>query len=244
MRLVGSVANVSDVGKRDRDRMFALMDRMYVNMRRDSFESDLDAKQWLIRLDDPVQDQLVGFSTQTLIEIQLDGLPIRALFSGDTVVDRQKWGDTALASTWGSFALELIDRFGRTPLYWFLISKGFRTYRYLPLFFRDYCPRLDHHAPDALLRIVNALGQRVAPRSYDPESQIIRADSAKEFVRPEYGDASARVSLDPHVRYFVQRNPDHHRGDELCCLAPLTGNNFTRLAWRMIRSSDRPSCSC
>jgi len=36
------------------------------------------------------------------------------------------------------------------------------------------------------------------------------------------------------VRFFVERNPGHACGDELCCLAPLTRANFTPAAHRVI----------
>ena len=39
---------------------------------------------------------------------------------------------------------------------------------------------------------------------------------------------------DPHVRFFAERNPGHTRGDELCCLAPLTRAAFTSAAYRVI----------
>ena len=39
---------------------------------------------------------------------------------------------------------------------------------------------------------------------------------------------------DPHVRYFAELNPGHARGDELCCIAPLTRENFTLAAQRVI----------
>jgi hypothetical protein len=39
---------------------------------------------------------------------------------------------------------------------------------------------------------------------------------------------------DPFVRFFVERNPGHARGDALCCLAPLTRANFTPAAYRVI----------
>jgi hypothetical protein len=46
---------------------------------------------------------------------------------------------------------------------------------------------------------------------------------------------------DRHVRFFVERNPGHERGDELCCLAPLTRDNFTRAAWRVINLDSVPA---
>lgn len=219
--------------------MFALMDRTYTNMRREPFEADLDRKQWVIRLEEPETNRLVGFSTQTLLDVLVSGKPIKALFSGDTVVEREHWGDTALASCWGKFALELIDQQQATPLYWFLISKGFRTYRYLPLFFREYFPNCQSATPEDSLQILSALGRQIAPGQYHLESQIIRAGNQKEYVRPEYNDFANRSLPDRHVRYFLERNPRHDRGDELCCLAPLTRENFTPLAWRMIRSQPR-----
>jgi hypothetical protein len=39
---------------------------------------------------------------------------------------------------------------------------------------------------------------------------------------------------DPHVCFFLARNPGHASGDELCCLAPLTRANFTPAAYRVI----------
>ena len=38
------------------------------------------------------------------------------------------------------------------------------------------------------------------------------------------------------VRFFGGRNPGHARGDELCCLAPLTRTNFTEAAFRVINA--------
>lgn len=239
MKLLGSVVGVELLSPLDREKMFILMDRIYANMRRDSFEADLDRKQWVIRLEEPATNRLVGFSTQTMLEVSVAGKTIKALFSGDTVVEREHWGDTALASCWGKFAIQLIDQEQTSPLYWFLISKGFRTYRYLPLFFREYFPNYRSATPEETLHVLNALGSHIAPDQYDSQSQIIYARTRKEYVRPEFNDAATRALPDCHVRYFLQRNPRHDRGDELCCLAPLNRENFTPVAWRMIRSQPR-----
>ena len=51
---------------------------------------------------------------------------------------------------------------------------------------------------------------------------------------PEVADVTPERLRDPHVAFFVRRNPGHARGDELCCLAPLTRANFTPAAYRVI----------
>ena len=160
-----------------------------------------------------------------------------ALYSGDTVMAPSHWGDMALANAWGRMALKLFDEAGTEPLYWFLTSKGFRTYRYLPLFFRQYSPRHGNIVSEYEHRVIGALGRLVAGDAYDGERRIIRGDSNKYFTRPRAVEPGLRVLHDPHVRYFVEQNPGYALGDELCCLAPLSRNNFTRLAYRVINTS-------
>jgi hypothetical protein len=211
------------------------MVRTYGNVRRATFDADLDAKRWVIQLRDPDSAVLVGFSTQTLLEANVHGQPVTALYSGDTVVDRPHWGDPALAHVWGNFALRLVAQPRPGDLFWFLTSKGFRTYRFLPLFFHDFYPRPDIEIPADEAATMNALGQLVGGARYDGRVQIIRAGADKDYLLPGAGDPHGRAMNDPYVRYFVQRNPGHARGDELCCLAPLTPQNFTRAAYRVIK---------
>lgn len=236
MKLLGGVHDVGEVTHGERDEMFRLMEQNYVNMRRSQFDADLDAKSWIILVRSPDSNRIVGFSTQVLLRAQLGSEQVHALYSGDTVVDREYWGDTALASTWGNWALQLTDLYPRGSLFWFLTSKGFRTYRYLPLFFRAYYPRLEMPTPALEGSLISVFGRQVAGELFDPVGPIIRAAAGKEYVRHEIAEPGRRLNTDPHVGFFVERNPGFVRGDELCCIAPLTRENFTRAAYRVIGS--------
>src|SRR4030095_16178745 len=66
--------------------------------------------------------------------------PIRVLYSGDTVVDREHWGQQALSFAWVRHLGVLAQRFPRERLVWFLLVKGHRTYRYLHVFARTFFP--------------------------------------------------------------------------------------------------------
>ena len=236
MKLRSAVHNVQSLAQADRDRLFRLMEQSYANKQRDCFNTDLDAKQWVILVRRPDDDRIVGFSTQTLLEACVGGNQICALYSGDTVVDRSDWGDPALAHAWGNFALVLMDQhpIERGPLYWFLTSKGFRTYHYLPLFFRHFFPCPDMETPGLEQSIIDVLGKLVGRERYDAEHGIIRTDGHSDFVRPEIADLGARRKNDKHVCFFAERNPSFAQGDELCCLAPLSRENFTPAAYRVI----------
>lgn len=234
MRLRSSLLTIDELRAIDCDAMFALMERAYVNVQRKQFDADLQAKEWVIQVRDPVTDDLAGFSTQVVLRAEVEGRLISALFSGDTVVNPQHWGDVALAREWGQLAMHLIESNGQQPLYWFLTSKGFRTYKYLPLFFREWYPGVDAPTPAREHAVIDALARHVAPFSYDANTQLIRATSAKEYVRAALADPGNRSRADRHVRHFIVRNPGYQRGDELCCLAPLSKANFTAAALRVI----------
>ena len=59
---------------------------------RHAVETDLDDKQWVIQVVDPASGALCGFSTQRMLDGEAEGRPIKALFSGDTIVDREPIG--------------------------------------------------------------------------------------------------------------------------------------------------------
>lgn len=242
MKLQGFLVPAASITQQQRAAMFRLMDQHYENMTWDGFVADLAEKHWVIMLRDPQTEALCGFSTQMLIDVEVEGRPIRALFSGDTIVAREHWGDTALSHIWGRLALTLIDTLGTGELYWFLISKGYKTYRFLPLFFHEFFPRVEQATPQWARRAINALAGYKYADAYDPLTGVVRASADKDRLRPGVAELTDERMRDPHIRFFAERNPGHAHGDELCCLAPLTRSNFTRAAYRVIGAEQRHLC--
>lgn len=234
MKLIGRLVPAPAVTPRQREAMFALLDHYYENVRRSAFLADLAEKQWVILLLDPRTEEVCGFSTQMVVDTEAEGRPVRALFSGDTIVARERWGDSTLAHVWGHLALSLIDSMPDAELYWFLISKGYKTYRFLPLFFHEFYPRHDVPTPGWARVVLDALGMMKFPRDYDAAAGVVRAAAGKDRLRAGVADISLERLSDPHVRFFAEHNPGHARGEELCCLAPLTRANFTAAAYRVI----------
>ena len=125
--------------------MYALFERYYDGISASQFAADLADKSYVIELRDG--DTLRGFSTMALIDFVCDGIQRRAIFSGDTIIDHRHWGEQALPLAFCEFAGSVYATAPDMPLYWFLISKGYRTYRYLKLFSRQYYPREDMTTP-------------------------------------------------------------------------------------------------
>ncbi|HMC65975.1 MAG TPA: hypothetical protein VKI65_13635 [Gemmataceae bacterium] len=234
MRLVGCLVTVESLTLAERAQMFALMDAHYENVALPAFEADLAEKQWVILVRDPRDGGVCGFSTQMLLDVEVEGRPMQVLFSGDTIIARDRWGDSALAQVWGRLALSLIDAHPGIERYWFLISKGYKTYRFLPVFFREYYPRPGTVTPPWAKAVIDALGRHKYRTAYDPHAGVVRAEGYKDRLRPGVADLTPERLKDPHVRFFSERNSGHARGDELCCIAPLTRENFTPAAYRVI----------
>ena len=234
MRLEGRVVERTDLTAAHRDQMFTLMTAYYCNMDRAQFECDLSEKQWAITLTSADSDEVLGFSTQTLQSADVDGRQVTALFSGDTIVHQEYWARNPLAQTWGRFALSLIDTFSNHELYWFLISKGYKTYRFLPLFFREFFPRFNAKTPARRAATIRALATARFGKRFDSQRLIVRSSANGCHLRPQVAVVDNARLRDPHVAHFQRCNPGHELGDELCCIAPLTRDNFTPAARRVI----------
>ena len=237
MKLTGRLVQVADLLDSERIDMFSLMETYYEHTDPSVFEADLDEKQSVILLQDPSDRVVHGFSTQMTLDLVIDGQSVRALFSGDTIVNHKHRAHNPLAQIWGQFALSLIHTNRSDHLYWFLMTKGYKTYRFLPVFFREFYPRHDGPTPAWASRVIDALGQHKYPTAYNRETGIVHADQFGCRLRPKVAEITNPRLRNPHVQFFIEKNSGHAQGDELCCIAPLTRENFTSAAYRVIGST-------
>ena len=235
MSLGARLVPLAEISESDRAAMLHLMDRHYANLAPKLFERDLAQKQWVIQVVDRASGSLCGFSTQMVFSVHVAGRQVTALFSGDTIIAPEYWGDTSFLSAAGELADHVIEKHAGQELYWFLISAGYRTYRFLPVFFREFYPRCDSPTPHSAQTVLDALAQARFGTRYT--GGVIRADASQYYLRPGVADLTADRLNDPHVKFFAERNPGHLAGDELCCIAQLKRDNFTAAALRMLRSS-------
>lgn len=221
------------VSPADVDEMFALFDRFYVNTDFQRFRQDFAEKDWLIRMKDGAR--LVGFSTQKEITLSDGDTTQRFLFSGDTIVHPDYWNRSHLAGAFGHLFLRL-EAEAASPLYWFLISKGYRTYRFLPVFFHHFHPRHQGNDTDMKTRL-DSIASSVFGSHYDPDSGIIDFQGNRDHLQDILIKIPPGREKDPHVAFFLAANPGYVRGTELACLCPLSRENLTRCGTRVIAST-------
>ncbi len=217
----------------EREEMLALHRRVYANVSRARFFRDLDRKDGAIVLHGG-DGAIAGFSTIHLLRLRTGRGETLFLFSGDTVVAREQRRTPALAGAFGHVMLHVLDRFPALPCYWFLVAKGLRTYRFLPLYFRRFHPTRREPTPAGIERLRRAIGRDLFGEAYDAEAGIVRHAGVADRLRArEVALAAPRGRL-PDARFFLAGNPGHAQGEELACLAEVSRANLTPAALRVI----------
>ena len=230
--LSGTVQRVEQLAPVERDQMYALLAQYFANITRAGFDRDLQEKEWAILLADS-SGQIQGFSTLMRLRTVVDGQPVVAFFSGDTIVHRQHWGETTLPRLWARHVFGLAGAVEDARVYWFLISSGYKTYRFLSVFFREFYPTYLRPTPPTIKQVLDALALRKFPSEYDPRQGVVRVARAAP-LRPGVAEITGQRLHDPHVAFFEAANPGHARGDELACLAELVPANLTPAGRRML----------
>jgi len=232
--LTGEVRPVGSLSSRERGEMFSLMARYFSNVSRTVFERDLSEKEWCVLLTE-ASGQVKGFSTMMLVRAVVDDRPVAAVYSGDTIVDREHWGESILSRLWSRQAFDLASQIPEEPVYWLLLSSGYKTYRFLTTFFREFYPTHERQTPPEAKRVMEALAHAKFPGRFDPVAGVVYPENAAP-LRSGVADVTEKRLADPHVAFFVSANPGHARGDELVCLTVLAPENLTPAGRRMLGS--------
>lgn len=234
--MIGELIPRSALSTDDVSDMYRLFRQHFERVSEHRFRLDLEQKHWVIRLRD--RHGLHGFSSLRFLRTKCAGQALNVLYSGDTIVASEARGTTILARTWIDSVRRLSQYYGAPELHWLLLVSGFRTYRLLPVFWREFFPRFSDPTPAHVRATIDALGASVFGDRYDAADGIVRF-AEPQPLRPELSRIPANRLEDPHVRFFAERNPGHVNGDELVCWTRLSHDNLTDAGLRMWHSSDR-----
>jgi hypothetical protein len=221
----------------DRRKLYELLERHYEHVSWVQFEADLLEKDAVIVLRD-ASGLPCGFSTQKVMHITADGLAVSAIFSGDTIIDPNHWGEQELGRAWCRYVGQVRAVDPETPLYWFLISKGYRTYLYLPVFFKTYYPACAWPTPAAEQRILNALASAKFPEDYDAERGLVVFQESRGNLKPELAAVPPHRLKNQHVQFFLSCNPSYSQGTELTCLAEISPENMRSYPARILQEEE------
>jgi hypothetical protein len=210
--------------------MSALFLRHYDGVAEPEFQADLDRKTDVLLVSHGAE--VIGFTASEIYERTWEGRPVRVLYSGDTVVDRAHWGQQALAFAW----IERLGRLSRerpeAALYWFVIVKGHRTFKFLPTFGKSFFPHWSIDRSD-LKPLADFLAREKFGADYDAGRGVVAFARSRGHLTAAIAEPSAAERGRDSVRFFLERNPGYAQGHELVCLCELSEENMRPLTRRL-----------
>jgi hypothetical protein len=231
-QLVGEAVARAALSPATVDEMMHLFSEHYELANPDSFRCDLAEKDQVVLLREEGSGALQGFSTLALYTTTVHGRKIGVVYSGDTIIRPAFWGTPALPSVWIKRVLALAADMPQ-PVYWLLISSGYKSYRFLPVFYRQFYPRYDCPTPPDLQCIMDTLACERFGDQYNPVTGIVRFTGGATPPRPGVAEVNEERQRNAHIRFFLARNPGHAQGDELVCLTQIAWENLTPAGQRM-----------
>lgn len=203
--------------------MHKLFTQFYANADAETFLKDLSKKSGAILVHDPESGEIRGFSTVMTMPLWDGEREVLGVFSGDTILDPAYWGDRALKDGFARYLVKLLITKPGTPIYWLLISKGYKTYLLLANNFGNYYPRHDRPNDPKLKRLVEAYCHKMFPGKYDELNGVLDFGNGSQCLKEEVAPITEEaMAAEPAIRYFAERNPEWQRGVELPCVGEVS----------------------
>lgn len=217
------IVNSKNLSKQQIQDMFVLMCRYYDNVNFDLFEKDLQAKDVSFLLCDN-QGKIQGFTSLVIYKKEIEQKKIAVVFSGDTIVDKNSRGSFDLPFAWLRYVYKQQNEYDQ--MFWLMLSKGYRTYRLLPRFFRKHYPNYKQATPAYIKLIMDSFAQDLFGSAYNPQTNIF-IPATNYFVKLGKSEISPKLLKNSHIKFFQTRNPGFWQGHELVNLAVLSKSNLT-----------------
>lgn len=224
----------AELSAAERAEMRGLLDAFFEGIDAEQFERDLEEKNWVLRV--WRGDRLVGFSTLLAYRAEFRGEVVNVIYSGDTIMAPEAWGSPVLARGWIGLVRRVQATMPPGRCYWLLLSAGFRTYRFLPVFWREFWPRAEGVMDEWIRGLRDALAAGRFGAQFDAGAGVVRF-ACPQRLRAALAEVPAGRLRDRHVAFFLESNPGWRGGDELVCLTELGDENLTAAGRRIVREA-------
>jgi hypothetical protein len=213
-------------------RMYSIYQKYYENTRFDLFVRDFRKKTGAFLILHPKSRDIVGFSTVMNCDIRVGNKVHHAFFSGDTVIEKEFWGSRALQRSMYRYLLTMKAKHPFDPVYWMLISKGFKTYLLLANNYYSYWPHPDGECQD-LKPLVEAYCEQYFGEYYDRQRGLLDFGDDYQPLKGEVAPITDEMRRKTaKIRFFEELNPTWEKGTELPCIGQITWSDILKYVQR------------
>ncbi len=235
--IVSQTKKVAACSEQEKETFYKLLCQEFLGVSWDDFIRDFQEKDDVMILrKEHTEGEIVGWSTLMVLTLALPEKEVKAIFSGDTVVLPEYRSSTGLGIELSRYFMRIREQFPRHSVYYILISKGWRTYKIMLFFFKEFSPRYDQPMSADDKAVMDAFGKKKYPHHYHPATGVITFSPQR--LRPESVDAIP-IKVDAHTQFFLHSNPGYLDGHELVCIARVSPDNFTSGLKRVLSAEER-----
>jgi hypothetical protein len=202
----------------------------YHNANLHNFVTDMGKKTGVIILQEKNTKKIIGFSTWTELDITTDGKKSIGIFSGDTVVEKEYWGNKELQKTFVKQLLKTKIKNPQTSVFWLLISKGYKTYLLLTNNFPKHYP--SHKSNNIKLEsIVDDYCEQLYPDAYNKDNRLLNFGDNYQYLKDDVAEITPHMTDENlEIRHFTKLNPSWQQGTELPCVGEVS----IHMMWRFM----------
>jgi hypothetical protein len=216
--------------------MWRLYAEYYDHVNHDTFVRDLSEKSFVfLAFDAADRREVKGFSTAMVYTHLYRGEKIGILFSGDTVIHPDYWGQTALHKAYGIAAVEWKLRNPTCPLYWLLICSGCRTYLAMARNLPEHWPHFRRPMPAWERGLIDAVCRAKFGAAWKPERGVISVEGDQPKLKDHVAPFTDDVRALEEIQFFMRANPGHMRGDELAMIGLMDARFALSFGWKLAR---------
>lgn len=200
--------------------MYELHERTHEHASLDAFTQELKRQTGVVLLRRQGDQRIVGFSTQSLCTLSVEGDTVRGLFTGPLIVDPEYPARHALRRA--VFRRLFLERLKRpmAPLYWFFTAPSLHEYLLMTHSFPHHYPSIEG-SRQAHLALAQAFGVHLFPHAFDRRRMLL--DFAEGHMRLKGHEQPQTAIESPEDAaqhaFFEGLNPTWRAGTELPCLA-------------------------
>ena len=217
--------------------MHSIFTRFYENADLTTFIKDMSEKKGVMILKNKTTGKIVGFSTYNEVELMHQGKKAIGVFTGDTIVEPEFWGNKTLHTAFAMKMLKAKMLRPTTPMFWLLISKGYKTYLLMANNFQRFYPRHDHHDHE-MEGLMQQYCQKLYPTYYKEEEKILDFGEGYHALKEDVADITPRMrASNSSIRFFEERNPEWRRGTELPCVGEIGLSTIGIFFKKLVRST-------
>lgn len=232
--IVSQTKKVAACSEDEKETFYRLLCHEFMGVSWEDFERDFREKDAVMILrKEHEEGEIVGWSTLMVLTLEAAGREVKGVFSGDTAVLPEYRNSMGLGVELSRYFMQAYWQFPRHRVYYILISKGWRTYKIMPFFFKEFAPRYDRPTAVADKAVMDAFGQKKYPHHYYSATGVV--SFSPQRVRLESIDAIP-PKVDAHTQFFLRSNPGYLQGHELVCVARIAPDNFTEGLKRVLRA--------